>query len=150
MKTLHICVSEKQATYQKRDGDIVCGNSNYLIEFAFDREWDPYEEKTARFIYNSEYTDVDFEGNTCNVPILRNTDQVEIGVYAGDLRTTTRAVILCKPSILCGTATPSEENDQHYANEAKEAADRAEAAASILEGAVEYIAQVDKLLGGES
>ena len=54
-----------------------------------------------------------------------------MGVYAGDLNTTTPATIGCKTSILCSSATPSTENDRKYANEAKEAAERAEAAAEI-------------------
>ena len=54
MKILHISVLDKKATYLNRDGDIVCGNSDYVIEFAFDAEWDAHEEKIARFIWNDK------------------------------------------------------------------------------------------------
>ena len=163
MQTLHISVADKIATYQRRDGDIICGNSNYQIEFAFDSEWDAYAEKTVRFIINGEYTDVDFKGTTCAVPIVQNAHRIEIGVYAGDLRTTTRAIIECRPSILCGTATPSTENDKNYVNEAKKEADRAEAAANRVTDAADraesaadrteellndYIIEVDFIIGG--
>ena len=132
---LHIDVVNKIATYRKRDGYIVCGNSGYQIQFAFDSEWNAYSKKTARFIWNGEYTDVDFTGNTCAVPVLHNITELTVGVYAGDLSTTTPAVIDCYRSILCEGVRPSVENDRSYLNEAKEAADRAEAAAKAAEDA---------------
>ena len=116
MNILNITVANKIATYRKLDGSIVCGNSDYQVKFTFDEEWTDHNEKTARFIWNGQY--------------------VEVGVYAGNLETTTAAVIPALRSILCGGATPTPENDEHYANEAKEAAERAEAAA---EKAATYI-----------
>ena len=107
MRTLHISVLDKKATYLSRDGDIVCGNSDYVIEFAFDAEWDAYEEKTARFIWNGRYQDVTFTGTSCPVPIITNAVAVKIGVYAGELSTTTSAVIGCQKSILCENANES-------------------------------------------
>ena len=134
---LHIDVVNKKATFQKRGGCIVCGNSGYQIQFSFDGEWDAHDNKTARFIYNGEFTDVDFDktedNNICSVPILHDTTEVEVGVYAGDLTTTTSARIDCQKSILCKAVTPSEENDRIHTNEAKEAADRAESAAKVAE-----------------
>lgn len=112
MKTLNVIVTNKIATYQTRCGDIVCGNSDYQINFTFDSEWDEFPQKTARFIVNGRYTDVDFTGTTCSVPIITNTDKVTVGVYAGDLHTTTPATIGCKRSILCGAAKSSPENDK--------------------------------------
>ena len=35
MKTLHISILDKVATYRQRDGEIVCGNSDYQIEFLW-------------------------------------------------------------------------------------------------------------------
>lgn len=105
MKTLHIAVVDKIATYQQRDGEIVCGNNDYVIEFAFDSEWDGYTEKVARFIINDHYENVNFTGNTCPVPIITNTTIISVGVYAGNLSTTTPAFIKCKKSILCQNLT---------------------------------------------
>lgn len=123
---LIINVGNKVATYQKRHGDLVCGNSDYTVKFVFDAEWDAYEQKTARFIWNGGYHDVDFTGNICAVPIITGTFVLEVGVFAGELKTTTSAIIPCRKSILCSEAQPSVENDHYYANEAKEAAKRAE------------------------
>lgn len=130
---LHIDVVNKVATYRKRDGDIVCGNSDYQLQFTFDSEWDAHATKTARFIYNGGYTDVEFTGDTCDVPVINNATQVTVGVYAGELATTTPAEIRCRLSILCLAAKPSEENERNYASEAQEAAERAESAAERAE-----------------
>ncbi len=132
---LHVDVVNKIATFQKRGGYIVCGNSDYKIKFSFDSEWSDYTEKTARFIWNGRFTDVDFTGAFCPVPIIYDATEVEVGVYAGELKTTTSAFIGCYRSILCEVAKPSEENDRLHINEAKEAADRAEAAAKLAEDA---------------
>ena len=80
----------------------VCGNSDYVINFDFDSEWDEYETKTARFKHGSTYTDVVFTGNNCSMPVIKDTYNVEIGVYAGNLHTTTSALLPMKKSILCG------------------------------------------------
>ena len=106
MRVLHISVLDKKATYQNRDGDIVCGNSDYVIEFAFDAEWAAHNEKIARFIWNGAYKDVTFTGTTCPVPIITGASEVEVGVYAGELRTTTPAIIGCQKSILCQSSPP--------------------------------------------
>jgi len=106
MRTLHISVLDKKATYLSRDGDIVCGNSDYVIEFAFDAEWNGYTEKVARFIWNGQYKDVEFTGTSCAAPIITNASEVEVGVYAGELSTTTPAVIGCQKSILCKSVVP--------------------------------------------
>ena len=132
---LHIDVANKVATYRRRDGDIVCGNSDYRIQFSFDSEWDAHETKTARFIWNGGYTDVPFTGDTCDVPVITNAPNIAVGVYAKELATTTPAEIGCRLSILCLASTPSEENERNYASEAQEAAERAEAAAERAESA---------------
>ena len=97
---------------------IVCGNDDYVITFTFDEEWDKYNAKTARFTYTrdgkSKNIDTPFIGNTCPVPVLSNINRVEIGVYAGDVRSTTVAVIMCEKSILCAGGAPEEPNDNVY------------------------------------
>ena len=108
MKTLNVYVSNKVATFSRRDGNIVCGNADYMIRFHFDSEWDGYESKTARFIWGSKHKDVIFSGDTCPVPIVADTERLEIGVYVDGLSTTTSAKIPCKRSVLCSTKTHSE------------------------------------------
>ena len=98
---LHVGVANKIATFQKRDGYIVCGNSDYQIKFTFDSEWEGYSTKIARFVWNGQHVDIHFEGDTCNVPLLSRTTLLEVGVYVGALSTTTSAQIECRPSVLC-------------------------------------------------
>ena len=114
-KILHVTVANKVATYNRRDGSIVCGNSDYQIRFVFDSEWDAHAVKTARFLYNSTAVDVPFEGDTVAVPILRNTVLLSVGVFAGDLQTTTSATIPCIKSILCQDGLPPDPEPDVYA-----------------------------------
>lgn len=78
---------------------IVCGNSDYIIHFSFDSEWDAYAAKTARFVYMKngtlQHQDVVFSGEECTAPVLYDTDCTAVGVYAGNIRTTTPARIPC-------------------------------------------------------
>lgn len=114
MKNLHISVNNKVATYQQRDGFIVCGNSDYQIVFTFDSEWSGGGVKTARFIWGGQYVDVVFTDDVCPVPIISNTTTLTVGVYAGSLSTTTPAKIDCKRSILCERGVPSEPTPDVY------------------------------------
>lgn len=93
----------------------VCGNNDYVIKFSFDEEWDVYETKTARFKWNSTYVDIVFIGNKCPMPAINDAYGVEIGVYAGDLHTTTGAYLPMKKSILCGGGLPADPTPDVYA-----------------------------------
>lgn len=133
MKTLHINVQGNVATYSARDGYIVCGNDeNYKIEFSLDSDWAALTGVTVRFIWNGRHFDRTMQaGNTCEVPELIDTEEVEVGLFTSTKRTTTGAKIPCRRSILCRSTKPSADSDRNYANEAMEAADRAEAAAEL-------------------
>lgn len=114
-KILHVAVNEKIATYRQRDGAIVCGNKDYRVKFSFDSEWDGQAVKTARFIYNNTVEDKVFEGSTVDVPVIRNATLAAVGVFAGDLQTTTPALIPCKKSILCSDGLPPDPEPDVYA-----------------------------------
>lgn len=101
MKNITVTVQNKRATPDA--SVIVCGNSDYTITFAFDDEWTDYGAKTARFVYraggNAEHIDVVFDGDTVQVPVLSQTRYVLVGVFAGNLHTTTPARIPCALSV---------------------------------------------------
>lgn len=112
MPVINISVENKIA---EADGTLyVCGNSDFVAKFAFDAEWESYENKTARFCYNNSYVDVVFTGDKCPVPIISGTYFFNIGVYAGDLHTTTPARVPCKKSILCDTGFPADPPNDVY------------------------------------
>ena len=95
---------------------VVCGNSDYTVRFDFDEEWAEYFAKTARFVTeDGSYTDVQFEGNDCTIPILRNTRTLLVGVFAGNLRTTTAALIHAVPCITDPDGTPADPTPDVYA-----------------------------------
>lgn len=104
---LEIRIAEKTAALQGSP-QIICGNSDYTLTFFFDSEWDAYPVKTARFVYFQNgiavHQDVLFEGDTVTVPVLHGVYEVAVGVYAGDIHTTTPARISCVPSITCGSS----------------------------------------------
>lgn len=102
MHYINITVREKSARADDR-ARIVCGNSDYSVRFDFDEEWEAYDLKTARFITEGGFfTDVQFTGSDCAVPVLTGTRTLLVGVFAGDVRTTTPAYI---PAIPCITDT---------------------------------------------
>lgn len=112
---INVIVASKKAMASPHE-PLVCGNSDYVIEFTFDEEWSEYQTKTARFIFDDRsYTDVVFDGNQCRVPILKDTHDVIVGVYAGNLRTTTPAYLHAQRSILCGCGAPAEPDPDVYA-----------------------------------
>lgn len=84
----------------------VCGNSDYVIHFNFDDEWTEFETKTARFKCKKGYFDVVFSGDVCAVPVITDTDFFSVGVYAGNIHTTTPASVRVYKSILCGDMDP--------------------------------------------
>ena len=111
---IKISVNNKIATLQD-DVLIVNGNSDYVIQFTFDAEWEPYETKTARFVTARGYTDVVFSGNEVALPVITDAISVRVGVYAGNLHTTTPAVIFCRRSITDGSGSPVEPTPDVYA-----------------------------------
>ena len=94
--------------------NVVCNNSDYAVVFSFDDEWAGRETKTARFKWNGKYTDVAFSGDTVMMPVIKDTRMVEIGVYAGDIYTTTAAVLPVLGSILSGEAEQDAPTEDVY------------------------------------
>jgi YD repeat-containing protein len=55
-----------------------------------------------------------FTGNQCEIPVISNTNTIRVGVFAGDLRTTTAAWIPARKSILCGSGSPADPPEDVY------------------------------------
>ena len=146
MNTLQVTVDKKIATYNERSGTIVCGNSDYQIQFSFDKEWENHKKKTARFEWGGKYHDVEFEDDTCLVPVINNADKCYVGVYAGEapvdeeMLSTTRTTIPCQRSVRCGAPTASNGTGENYTNEAKGYATEAKTAAERAEDAAKEVA----------
>lgn len=111
---IEIEIRNKVAKLKNPQHNIVCDNSDYVVRFDFDAEWDAFDHKTARFAYNGNYTDVLFEGDTVEMPVISNATAVLIGVYAGNLHTTTAEVVFLDQSILRGNGTPVDPTPSVY------------------------------------
>lgn len=110
---IHVSIQDKVAAADP-EALYICGNSDYSIQFEFDAEWDPFPEKTARFIYANQYQDILFRGSICPVPVITGALAITVGVFAGDLHTTTPAVIKAQRSILCPAGSPADPADEVY------------------------------------
>lgn len=113
MKEIQISVRNKIALNREND-TYVCGNTDYKVVFDFDEEWEDSQIKTARFKYNGQYQEVVFTGNECPVPLIQDARLLHVGVYAGNLRTSTPAVIIASRSILCGDDVHTEPEPDVY------------------------------------
>lgn len=118
MKTLPIKIRDKIAVYNSAE-KVVCYNSDYLLEFDFDAEWIEYKYKTAivRYFKAPEgwiKHEIVFEGATCELPVIDKAATLYVGVFAGDIRTTTEAEIPCRPSVLSFDGAPVNPPDDVY------------------------------------
>ena len=111
---IKISVNNKIATIED-NVLIINGNSDYVIKFDFDAEWDAYQTKTARFVTARGYTDVVFSGDEVALPVITDAISVRVGVYAGNLHTTTPAVIFCRRCITDGSGSPADPAPDVYA-----------------------------------
>lgn len=118
MENIKILVRDKRAIVEGSPV-IICGNSDYVVAFDFDDEWSATGPKTARFVYVKEgevqHEDVVFSDATAvPVPVLSDVSFVKVGVFEGDLCTTTPARIPCEASILCGSGELQEPSEEVY------------------------------------
>lgn len=81
---------------------IVCGNSGYTVDFSFDAAWAPYLLKTVRFAWTDTMTgqrrhiDKQYVGEPIAVPTIADAYEMQIGVYASNLISSTAARIPCE------------------------------------------------------
>lgn len=101
------------------EAPVVCGNSDYVVDFDFDEEWNEHNVKTAVFKVNGETIREVFEGTICKMPVFQNTLIAWVGVFAGTiddgtLSTSTPALIRCKPCVTDGDDPVAPPQDDVY------------------------------------
>jgi hypothetical protein len=110
---INITVASRRAILEGTPS-IVCGNRGYFVTFVFDDEWGKDTGKIARFVWAAggkrKKKDIPFNGDTVEIPKLIGTSEVRVGVFEGDLRTTTSARIYCEQSVLCYDGEPAGED----------------------------------------
>ena len=113
MTVLNVTVENKIATADNQI--IVCDNTDYIVQFTLDEEWDDYDAKTMRILYSTgTYEDIVFTGTSCPLPRIYNAAAIGIGIYAGDLHATVAAVFNCKRSVLSEDGTPVDPPEDVY------------------------------------
>ena len=115
MPTIDIRIKDKIAMRTGGEAFIVRDNSDYVINFTFDVEWAEETAKTARFaLQRGGYMDVPFTGSSVAVPVISTGRRVDVGVFAGNLRTTTSATLPLVPSIRSKGGAPVPPEDAVY------------------------------------
>ena len=142
MSELKVTVRDKIAT--AGDQKVVCGNSDYTVCFDLDAEWGSYETKTMRVVYHDHtYTDVVFTGIEAPLPVVVNQSAIRVGLFAGDLHTSSPAYFPCVPSILCGNASESKESQELKDNMNKILAEKVDVPQTASVGDVLTVEEVD-------
>lgn len=148
MDSIRIRVRDKIASKISGPEYIVCDNSDYVIEFDFDSEWGGYSVKTARFIYGDgmkNHKDVVFSGSICNVPVVHDTVRVAIGVFAGDLHTTTPAIVPARHSTMSFGSYVQEPEEDIY-NQIMEKIDEIDEKTRDMHGYYDDIKKIDDFI----
>ena len=105
MKEIHISVREGVAL-QTDHTPYITGDGEYRVVFDLEKEWEAHPLRTARFQTEGSYVDVVFRGNQCRVPVFTYARTLEVGIFAGNLRTTTPARIFLREGIRSAWGSP--------------------------------------------
>lgn len=113
MPDINITVAHKVAVSDTQS--IVCDNSDYTVHWALDEEWNAYDTKTMRTIYmDGTYTDTVFSGDTIALPVCTVPGVVQIGLFAGNIRTSRVAILRALPSVRSGAGAPADPTPDVY------------------------------------
>lgn len=138
MPTINVTVRNKIAKSQP-PAFIVCGNSDYTAVFDLDDEWAEFPNRVAVFVYQvgreRRNERVIFDGDECPILTLRGVRAVEVGLEAGNIRTTTPARIRCFGCISDAAGTPQEPDEDVYGQILERADNMAQAATAAAEQA---------------
>lgn len=116
MREMELTVKVRKKVAQGCGRRIVCANSDYTVRFDLDEEWSGYAAKTMRVDYgNGTYTDVVFTGEAAALPVIRGRRMIRIGLYAGNIHTTTPAAYECEESISDAGGIPAAPEADVYA-----------------------------------
>ena len=113
MPDINITVNHKVARCDT--AAIVCDNSDYMVHWTLDDEWSEYDTKTMRTIYmDGTYTDTVFSGDVVVLPVVTVPGAVQIGLFAGDIRTSRVAILRALPSVWSAAGAPADPTPDVY------------------------------------
>ena len=107
MPDINITVAHKVAVSDTQS--IVCDNSDYVVHWTLDEEWSAYDTKTMRTIYmDGTYEDKVFSGAEVELPVCTVPGAVQIGLFAGNIRTSRVAILRALPSVRSAAGAPDD------------------------------------------
>lgn len=113
MPDINITVAHKVAVSDTQS--IVCDNSDYMVHWTLDEEWSAYDTKTMRTIYmDGTFTDTVFSGDVIALPVCTVPGVVQIGLFAGDIRTSRVAILRALPSMRSAAGAPADPTPDVY------------------------------------
>lgn len=113
MPDINITVAHKVAVSDTQS--IVCDNSDYTVHWTLDDDWSAYDTKTMRVIYmDGTFTDTVFSGDTIALPVCTVPGVVQIGLFAGDIRTSRVAILRALPSVRSAAGAPADPTPDVY------------------------------------
>ena len=113
MPDINITVAHKVAVSDTQS--IVCDNSDYTVHWTLDEDWSDYDTKTMRTIYmDGTFTDKVFAGDTTELPVCTVPGAVQIGLFAGDIRTSRVAILRALPSVRSAAGAPADPTPDVY------------------------------------
>ena len=108
MTAIDISVTNRRA-YASGMPHVVCGNSDYLLRFTLDAEWNDVDGITAQIGYirnGKPYCETaPITNGQCEMPAVHGAHEIAVGVTGGSVRTAIPARIQCIP---CITDIPGE------------------------------------------
>lgn len=113
MPDINITVAHKVAVSDTQS--IVCDNSDYTVHWTLDEDWSAYDTKTMRTIYmDGTFTDKVFSGAEVELPVCTVPGAVQIGLFAGDIRTSRVAILRALPSVRSAAGAPADPTPDVY------------------------------------
>lgn len=113
MPDINITVAHKVAVSDTQS--IVCDNSDYTVHWTLDEDWNGYDTKTMRTIYmDGTFEDKVFSGDTIELPVCTVPGAVQIGLFAGNIRTSRVAILRALPSVRSAAGAPADPTPHVY------------------------------------
>lgn len=113
MPDINITVAHKVAVSDTQS--IVCDNSDYTVHWTLDEDWNGYDTKTMRTIYmDGTFEDKVFSGDTIELPVCTVPGAVQIGLFAGNIRTSRVAILRALPSVRSSAGAPADPTPDVY------------------------------------
>jgi hypothetical protein len=146
MPDINITVAHKVAVSDTQS--IVCDNSDYTVHWALDEEWSAYDTKTMRTIYmDGTFTDKVFAGDMVKLPVCTVPGVVQIGLFAGDIRTSRVAILRALPSVRSAAGAPADPTPDVYDQLMARINDLGDVSAIVQSGYNDVVAAISNMFG---